>query len=140
MPEPSRPRQANPNLGTYYGIITSAFVCLMILLALFEQLGWQGSGIARTMMLAPLVLYFAIALVTRTVNVEDYFVSGRGVPPVYNGAVLAAVLVGGTGFLAYTGTLFFLGFDALSIGLAWTTGLLVSGLPVSYTHLRAHET
>ena len=128
MPEPSRPRQANPNLGTYYGIITSAFVCLMILLALFEQLGWQGSGIARTMMLAPLVLYFAIALVTRTVNVEDYFVSGRGVPPVYNGAVLAAVLVGGTGFLAYTGTLFFLGFDALSIGLAWTTGLLVSGL------------
>ena len=53
---------------------------------------------------------------------------GRRVPPVYNGAVLSAVLIGGTGFFGYTGTLFFLGFDALAIGLAWTTGLLVSGL------------
>jgi cation/acetate symporter len=50
------------------------------------------------------------------------------VPPVYNGAVLAAVLIGGTGFFAYTGTLFFLGFDALAIGLAWTAGLIVSGI------------
>lgn len=128
MPAPSRPRQANPNLGAYYGIVTSAFVCLVLLLAMFEQLGWQQDWIARTMLLAPLLLYVAIAVSTRTVNVEDFFASGRRVPPVYNGAVLAAALIGGTGFIAYTGTLFFLGFDALAIGLAWTSGLLVSGL------------
>src|SRR6476619_2509670 len=128
MRAPSRPHQANPNLGAYYGIFTSAFVCLVILLAMFEQLGWQETWLARSMMLAPLLLYLAIALYTRTLDVEEFFASGRRVPPVYNGAVLAAALVGGTGFFAYTGTLFFLGFDALAIGLAWTTGLLVSGL------------
>ncbi|MGB0056600.1 MAG: hypothetical protein WBQ20_07545, partial [Methyloceanibacter sp.] len=128
MRAPSRPHQANPNLGAYYGIFTSAFVCLVISLAMFEQLGWQETWLARTMMLTPLLLYLAIALCTRTVDVEEFFASGRRVPPVYNGAVLAAVLVGGTGFFAYTGTLFFLGFDGLAIGLAWTTGLLVSGL------------
>jgi len=128
MRAPSRRRQANPHLGAYYGIITSAFVSLVICLAMFEQLGWQEKWLTQAMILVPLVLYIAIALGARTLNVEDFFASGRRVPPVYNGAVLAAVLIGGTGFFAYTGTLFFLGFDALAIGLAWTTGLLVSGL------------
>ena len=40
-------------------------------------------------------------------------------PPVYNGFVLAAVAIGGVGFLAYTGAAFFLGFDALAIGLGF---------------------
>jgi cation/acetate symporter len=124
----SRRRQANPHLGAYYGILTSAFVSLVIMLAMFEQLGWQETWVARSMILVPLALYLALALGARTLNVEDFFASGRRVPPVYNGAVLAAVLIGGTGFFAYTGTLFFLGFDALAIGLAWTAGLIVSGL------------
>jgi cation/acetate symporter len=128
MRAPSRPRQANPNLGAYYGIITSAFVSLVISLAMLEQLGWQETWLGRTMTLAPLALYLVVALGARTLKVEDFFASGRRVPPVYNGVVLAAVLVGGTGFFAYTGTLFFLGFDGLAVGLAWTTGLLVSGL------------
>ena len=127
---PSRRRQANPNLGAYFGIVASAFVSLVVGLAMFEQLGWQQTSLAQAMILVPLVLYLGIAFGARTLNVEDFFVSGRRVPPVYNGAVLSAVLIGGTGFFGYTGTLFFLGFDALAIGLAWTTGLLVSGPPV----------
>ena len=124
----SRRRQANPHLGAYYGILTSAFVSLVISLAMFEQLGWPEMWVARAMILVPLALYLAISLGARTLNVEDFFASGRRVPPVYNGAALAAVLIGGTGFFAYTGTLFFLGFDALAIGLAWAAGLIMSGL------------
>jgi cation/acetate symporter len=124
----ARRRQANPNLGAYYGIVASAFVSLVVGLAMFEQLGWRETWIAQAMILVPLVLYLGIASGARTLNVEDFFVSGRRVPPVYNGAVLSAILIGGIGFFGYTGTLFFLGFDALAIGLAWTTGLLVSGL------------
>jgi cation/acetate symporter len=124
----SRLRRANPHLGAYYGIITSAFVSLVICLAMFEQLGWPPRWLAEGMILLPLVLYLAIAVRARSFDTEDFFISGRRVPPVFNGMVLAAVLIGGTGFFAYTGTLFFLGFDALAIGLGWTTGLLVSGL------------
>jgi cation/acetate symporter len=57
MRAPSHPRHASPHLGAYYGIIASAFVSLVICLAMFEQLGWQDTRLARTMMLAPLVLY-----------------------------------------------------------------------------------
>ncbi len=73
----SRRRQANPHLGAYYGILTSAFVSLVISLALFEQLGWQEMWVARAMILVPLALYLALALGARTVNVEDFFASGR---------------------------------------------------------------
>jgi cation/acetate symporter len=124
----SRLRQVNPHLGAYYGIVTSAVISLLICLAMFEELGWSQRLLAEALILVPLGLYLAIALGARTLNVEDFFASGRRVPPVYNGAVLAAVLVGGAGFFAYTGTLFFLGFDGLAIGLAWTTGLLLAGL------------
>jgi cation/acetate symporter len=128
MSATSHRRQANPLLGVYYGILTSAFVSLVIALAMFEQLGWPPMWLTEAMILVPLALYLLIAIGTRTLNVADFFVSGRRVPPVFNGLVLATVLIGGTGFFAYTGTLFFLGFDGLAIGLGWTAGLLVSGL------------
>ena len=111
MNGPSRFVTPNPHLGAYYGIVTSAFVSLIVLLAMFEQLGWSQPCWRETMMLVPLALYLVIAVGSRTLQPEDFFVSGRRVPPVYNGVVLAAVAVGGAGFFAYTGTLFFLGFD-----------------------------
>ena len=85
---PARRRQANPNLGAYFGIVASAFVSLVVGLAMFEQLGWKQTLLAQAMMLVPLALYLGIAVGARTLNVEDFFVCGRRVPPVYNGAVL----------------------------------------------------
>src|SRR5690348_5534773 len=124
----SRPRTSNPHLGAYYGIITSAFVSLILMLAMFEQLGIRQTLLAEIMLLAPLGLYLLIAVGSRTLNVEDFFCSGRRVPPLFNGFVLAATAVGGVGFFAYTGTVFFLGFDALAIGLGWTAGLLLAAV------------
>src|SRR6266508_261284 len=128
MNAPSRLRTTNPHLGAYYGVITSAFVSLILLLAMFEQLGVRQPLLAEIMLVMPLALYLLIAVGSRTLEVEDFFVSGRRVPPVFNGFVLAATAVGGVGLLAYTGTVFFLGFDALAIGLGWTAGMLIGGV------------
>jgi cation/acetate symporter len=124
----SRLRTPNPHLGAYYGIVTSAVVSLVIVLAMLEQLGWSEALIAEAMIAVPLVLYLIIAAGAHTLNVEDFFTSGRRVPPVFNGFALAATAVGGVGFFAYTGTVFFLGFDALAIGLGWTAGLLLAAV------------
>jgi cation/acetate symporter len=128
MTAQSRQRTPNPHLGAYYGIAASAFASLVVLLAMAEQLGWSDGAVARLMILLPLLLYLAIAVAARTLDVENFFTSGRRVPQVYNAFLLAAITVGGTGFLAYTGAVFFLGFDALAIGLGWTCGLLLSGV------------
>ncbi len=124
---PTRLRSPNPHLGAYYGIVAATLVSLVVILAMFEQLGWGRSSLAQTMMLVPLALYLVIAVGARTNQAEDFFASGRRVPPVYNGFVLAAIAVGGVGFLGYTGTAFFLGFDAMAIGLGWTFGMLTAG-------------
>lgn len=128
MALPSRQRTPNPHLGAYYGIVASAFVSLAILLAMAEQLGWYDGTIARLMILMPMILYMTIAVAARTLNIEDFFTSGRRVPQVYNAFVLAAITVGGTGFFAYTGALFFVGFDGLAIGLGWVCGLLLAAV------------
>ena len=126
MRAPSRLRNPNPHLGAYYGIVTSAVASLIVVLAMFEQLGWRHALIAQAMLLLPLVLYLVIAAATRTTEPQDFYMSGRRVPPVFNGFILAATAVGGVGVLAYTGTVFFLGFDALAIGLGWTFGMLAA--------------
>jgi cation/acetate symporter len=126
MRAPSRLRNPNPHLGAYYGIVASAIVSLLVVLAMFEQLGWRQALIAQAMLLLPLVLYLLIAAATRTTEPQDFYMSGRRVPPVFNGFLLAATAVGGVGVLAYTGSVFFLGFDALAIGLGWTFGMLVA--------------
>lgn len=128
MSVPSRYRSSNPHLGAYYGIVTATLVSLVIVLAMFEQLGWSQAGLGQTMMLVPLALYLFIAVGARTRQTEDFFASGRRVPPVYNGFMLAAIAVGGVGFLAYTGTAFFLGFDAMAIGLGLTFGMLAAAI------------
>jgi cation/acetate symporter len=131
----SRQRTPNPHLGAYYGIVASAFVSLGVLLVIAEQLGWSDGAIGRFLILLPLGLYLGIAVAARTLNIEDYFASGRRVPQVYNAMLLAAITVGGTGFFAYTGAVFFLGFDALVIGLGWTCGLLLAAA-LFVTYLR----
>ena len=125
---PTRLRSPNPHLGAYYGIVAATLVSLVIILAMLEQLGFGRAGLAQTMMLVPIALYLLIAVGARTNQAEDFFASGRRVPPVYNGFVLAAIAVGGVGFLGYTGTAFFLGFDAMAIGLGWTFGMLAAGV------------
>ena len=47
MSVPSRLRTPNPHLGAYYGIVASTFVSLIVMLAMFEQLGWGRPVLAR---------------------------------------------------------------------------------------------
>jgi cation/acetate symporter len=124
MPPGLRLRTPNPHLGAYFAIVTSGFASLAILLALLEQIGWQVPTLAAALMLLPVLLYLAIAFAARSRNLDDYFACGRRVPSLYNGLVLAATLIGGAGFFAYTGAVFFLGYDALAIGLGLTFGML----------------
>src|SRR3972149_1422846 len=90
MSVPSRLRTPNPHLGAYYGIVTSTFVSLIVMLAMFEQLGWGRPLLAQTMIIVPLALYIVIAIGSRTLQAEDFFASGRRGPPLDNGFLVPA--------------------------------------------------
>lgn len=113
----------NPRLGTGFGIFTSTFASLVVLLIILEQLGLARTWISQLIIVLPVVFYAAIGLFVRTAAIDDYFVAGQRVPPLYNGLALSANLVGGTGLLGLTGCFFFIGYDALPIALGWCAGL-----------------
>ncbi|HEY7646126.1 MAG TPA: hypothetical protein VH858_13880, partial [Hyphomicrobiales bacterium] len=72
----------NPRLGTSFGIFTSAFASLVLMLIILEQLGLERQWISQLIITLPMVFYAGIGVMVRTTNVEDFFISGQRVPPV----------------------------------------------------------
>jgi cation/acetate symporter len=124
----SRTRLVNPRLGTYFGIFTAAFAGLVLMALMLEQLGVADALVRLTMFAGPLALYGAIGFGSRAREVGDYFTCGRRVPAFFNGLVLGVAALGGTGFLALTGALFIVGFDAVCLGVGWYAGLVFMGV------------
>jgi cation/acetate symporter len=124
----SRTRLVNPRLGTYFGIFTAAFAALVLLAMMFEQLGATDAVVRLTMFGGPIALYAVIGLGCRAREVADYFACGRRVPAFFNGLVLAVTALGGAGFLALTGSLLIVGFDAMCLSIGWCAGLVFMGV------------
>jgi cation/acetate symporter len=123
-----RSRLVNPRLGTYFGIFAAAFVSLVLMALMAEQLGMPDIMLRLVMFAGPIALFGAVGLLAPAREAGDYFVCGRRVPAFFNGLVLAVTALGGTGFLALTGAFFSIGFDALCVGLALCAGLVFMGV------------
>jgi cation/acetate symporter len=121
-------RLVNPRLGTYFGIFSAAFVSLVLMALMFEQLGVSDLAIRFLMFAGPIALCGAIGLLTPASDPNDYFACGRRVPAFFNGLVLAITALGGAGLMALTGAFFAVGFDALCLSLGICTGLVFMGV------------
>src|SRR5215472_3637803 len=124
----SRTRLINPRLGTYFGIFTAAITALTLMVMLFEQLGASDAMVRLSMFAGPIGLYVVIGLGSRAGEVADYFACGRRVPAFFNGLVLAVSALGGAGFLALTGSLLIVGFDAMCLSIGWCAGFVFMGV------------
>jgi len=124
----SRTRLINPRLGTYFGIFTAAITALVVTAMMFEQLGASDAIVRFSMFAGPIGLYLVIGLGARAREVADYFACGRRVPAFFNGLVLAVTALGGAGFLALTGSLLIVGFDALCLSIGWCAGFVFMGV------------
>lgn len=119
-----------PRLGTYYAIFASALAAMVVLLLILEQLGARKLWLSHIMIVVPLLCYVIIAATARTIDVHEFYACGRRVPPVYGGLALAATSIGGVGFLALTGALYLIGFDALCFGLGIGAGFVVAAVAI----------
>ncbi|HEY7084062.1 MAG TPA: sodium:solute symporter [Hyphomicrobiaceae bacterium] len=124
----SRTRLINPRLGTYFGIFTAAITALVVMAMMLEQLGVSDAIVRFSMFAGPIGLYIVIGLGSRAREVADYFACGRRVPAFFNGLVLAVTALGGAGFLALTGSLLIVGFDAMCLSIGWCAGLVFMGV------------
>ncbi len=118
-------RMVNPRLGSYFGIFTSLFVASLILVAMFEQLGFSDQTLRATMLLTPALLFLGLGISTATETPADYYAAGRRIPAFFNGLVIAITALGGVGFICLTGTILIAGVDAFALILGWVTGLVL---------------
>ena len=121
------------NLGRVYAMYTGGFVVFIILMAILEQFGVSAATIGVLFVAFTVVIYALIGWLSRTMQVEAYYVAGREVPAVYNGMATAADWMSGASFVALAGGIYFGGYGYLGFVVGWTGGyVLVNSLMAPY--------
>ena len=121
------------NLPRIYGWYTGGFLIFIVLMAILEQLGVTADVIGILFVAFTVLIYAGIGWLSRTMQVEAYYVAGREVPPVFNGMATAADWMSGASFVAMAGGIYMGGHAYLAFVVGWTGGyVLVAVLMAPY--------
>ena len=121
------------NLPKIYGLYTGGFLVFIILMAIAEQAGMTAKTIGILFVAFTVCIYAIIGYLSRTVQVDAYYVAGRQVPTVFNGMATAADWMSGASFVAMAGGIYFGGYTYMAFLIGWTGGyVLVSSLLAPY--------
>ncbi|MES2740642.1 MAG: sodium:solute symporter family protein [Pseudomonadota bacterium] len=119
------------HLRNYYLMFGLGFAGFLTSLALLEHEGMPRIWIGYMFMLATIVLYACIGLLSRTANVTEYYVAGRRVPALFNGMATAADWISAASFISLAGVLYLRGFDGLAYIMGWTGGYCLVALLIA---------
>ncbi|MEP9351282.1 sodium:solute symporter family protein [Xanthobacter sp. KR7-225] len=119
------------NLGKVYAIYTGGFLAFVILLAILEQMGVPNRIIGYLFVFFTLAVYALIGVMSRTMQVSEYYVAGRRVPAIYNGMATGADWMSAASFIGMAGSLYLLGYDGLAFVLGWTGGYVLVAILVA---------
>ena len=121
------------NLGKVYALYTLGFLAFFAFMAVLEQLGLGAQAIGVGFLLFTIAIYAIIGWLSRTAEVDAYYVAGREVPALYNGMATAADWMSGASFVALAGGVYFGGYPYLGFIVGWTGGyVLVNSLLAPY--------
>ncbi len=121
------------NLPKIYGIYTGGFIAFVGIMALLEQIGVSSDTIGILFVAFTVFIYALIGWLSRTMQVDAYYVAGRQVPPVFNGMATGADWMSGASFVAMAGGIYMGGHAYLAFVVGWTGGyVLVAVLMAPY--------
>jgi cation/acetate symporter len=115
-------------LDRIYLRYTLGFIAFVGLIAVLEQLGTSKRWIGVIFLLATVLLYAVIGIVSRTTDPTEYYVAGRRVPAMYNGMATAADWMSAASFIGLAGTLYLQGYGGLAYVMGWTGGYVLVAL------------
>ena len=121
------------NLGKVYALYTLGFLAFFAFMAVLEKMGMGAQAIGVGFLLFTIAIYAIIGWLSRTAEVDAYYVAGREVPALYNGMATAADWMSGASFVALAGGVYFGGYPYLGFIVGWTGGyVLVNSLLAPY--------
>ena len=115
-------------LKRVYAWYTVVVVGFVLLLGWLEQVGLTRNWIGYLFLLATVVLYAAIGVMSRTTNAAEYYVAGRRVPAIFNGMATGADWMSAASFIGLAGTLYLQGYTGLAFIMGWTGGYVLVAL------------
>jgi cation/acetate symporter len=111
-----------------YSFYTGGFLTFIVLLAIAEQLGLPRVWIGYVFLIATILLYAGIGVISRTSDAAEYYVAGRRVPALFNGMATGADWMSAASFIGMAGTLYLAGFNGLAFVMGWTGGYCLVAL------------
>ncbi|WP_293779106.1 sodium:solute symporter family protein [uncultured Oxalicibacterium sp.] len=118
-------------LSRYYSLYTLGFVLFLFVLAILEHEGFPRVWIGYLFMFSTIVVYATIGVLSRTSNMQEYYVAGRRVPAFFNGMATAADWISAASFISLAGGLYLWGFDGLAYIMGWTGGFVLVALLIA---------
>ncbi len=115
-------------LNKVYTWYTGGFFAFIIALAILEQMGLPRAWIGMIFLLATIMLYAGIGIMSRTTAADEYYVAGRRVPAVYNGMAVGSDWMSAASFIGMAGTLYLTGYGGLAFIMGWTGGYCLVAL------------
>ena len=121
------------NLGKIYAYYTGGFVAFTVAIGLLELAGVPNRILGYLFIAMTIGIYALFGFLSRTAEVNEYYVAGRSVPAFYNGMATGADWMSAASFIGMAGSLYVLGYDGLAFVLGWTGGyVLVAILMAPY--------
>ncbi|MER1957213.1 MAG: sodium:solute symporter family protein [Solibacillus sp.] len=80
--------------------------------------------VSLVIILCTFALYIWIAVYNTAKQTSDFYVAGRGIPPIFNGMAIGADWMSAASFIGMAGTIMLLGYDGLAYIMGWTGGYL----------------
>jgi len=115
-------------LNKVYGWYTGGFFSFIVVLAILEQMGLPRPWIGFIFLVATVMLYAGIGIMSRTNDAAEYYVAGRRVPAIYNGMATGADWMSAASFIGMAGTLYLTGYGGLAFIMGWTGGYCLVAL------------
>ncbi len=113
------------NLGKVYAMYTGGFLAFVIFLAILERVGVSNNVIGYLFIFFTIGIYALIGILSRTSEVDEYYVAGRKVPAFYNGMATGSDWMSAASFIGMAGILYNSGYNGLAFILGWTGGFVL---------------
>jgi cation/acetate symporter len=116
------------NLSKIYGGYAGGFIGFVIVLGILEQMGVPNRIIGYCFVFLTIAVYAYIGILSRTMEISEYYVAGRVVPPFFNGMATGADWMSAASFISMAGGLYLAGYGGLGYVLGWTGGYVLVGV------------
>ncbi|MDO9406029.1 MAG: sodium:solute symporter family protein [Polaromonas sp.] len=121
-------QQFKSQLDRVYRWYSVGLILFVLALAGLEKMGLPRLWIGTVFLLATIVLYAGIGVMSRTTDASEYYVAGRRVPAIYNGMATGADWMSAASFIGLAGTLYLTGYNGLAFIMGWTGGYCLVAL------------